>query len=86
MPETITVDSGILNHEISIIADHHGPIDPNVFESVFAALKTKRTLAFEYRPLQKTTYMARTKGDRGEVKQAKKMKLNNIALDRGSYP
>jgi predicted DNA-binding transcriptional regulator YafY len=60
MPENITVDSGLLGPEISVISDHHGSIDPKVFEAVLSALKTKHTLAFEYRPLQKTTYMART--------------------------
>jgi predicted DNA-binding transcriptional regulator YafY len=60
MPEKITVDSGVLNRDITIISDHHGPIDTNVFEGIFTALKTKRTITFEYRPLQKTTFMART--------------------------
>jgi predicted DNA-binding transcriptional regulator YafY len=60
MPERVTVNSGILNKEISVVSDHHGPIDPDVFERIFTSLKTKQTLAFEYRPLQKTTYMART--------------------------
>jgi predicted DNA-binding transcriptional regulator YafY len=31
-----------------------------VFEKIFTALKTNRTIAFEYRPLQKTTFMERT--------------------------
>jgi predicted DNA-binding transcriptional regulator YafY len=60
MPENVTVDSMLLGPEISVISDHHGSIDPKVFEVIFSALKTKHTLVFEYRPLQKTTYMERT--------------------------
>jgi predicted DNA-binding transcriptional regulator YafY len=60
MPERVTVDSGLLNQEITVVSDHHGPIDPDAFERVFAALKAKRTISFEYRPLQKTTHMRRT--------------------------
>ena len=60
MPENITVDSGLLLPQISVITDHQGYIDPNVFEEIFTALKTRRTITFEYRPLQKTTYMKRT--------------------------
>ena len=60
MPEKITVDSGVLSREITVISEHHGPIDPEVFECVFTALKMKRTITFDYRPLQKTDYKART--------------------------
>jgi predicted DNA-binding transcriptional regulator YafY len=60
LPEEITVDSAFLNEKITVIPGHQGEIDPNVFEKIFTALKTRRTLTFEYRPLQKTTYMART--------------------------
>jgi predicted DNA-binding transcriptional regulator YafY len=60
MPENVTVNSGLLNPRISVISDHHGPIDPKAFERIFTALKTRQTVTFDYRPLQKTTYMART--------------------------
>jgi predicted DNA-binding transcriptional regulator YafY len=60
MPDRVTVDSGLLGPQISVISDHQGFIDPEVFEDVFTALKTKRTVTFDYRPLQKTTYMKRT--------------------------
>jgi predicted DNA-binding transcriptional regulator YafY len=60
MPERVTVNSGLLSPQISVISDHHGPIDPKVFEKIFTALKTKQTVTFEYRPVQKTTYMTRT--------------------------
>ncbi|GHV89330.1 DNA-binding protein [Spirochaetia bacterium] len=60
MPENVTVDTGALSPQISVIPDHQGQIDPEVFELIFSGLKTKQTVAFEYRPLQKTTYMSRT--------------------------
>jgi predicted DNA-binding transcriptional regulator YafY len=60
MPDNVTVDSGALSPQISVIPEHQGLIDPDVFERVFTALKTKQTVSFDYRPLQKTTYMRRT--------------------------
>jgi len=60
MPDRVTVDTGILDSRISVISDHQGYIDPAAFEKIFTALKTKRTITFEYRPLQKTTFMERT--------------------------
>ena len=60
LPERVTVDTVLLSPHISFISDHQGYIDPKVFEKIFTALKTRRTINFEYRPLQKTTYMGRT--------------------------
>ena len=60
MPERITVDTMLLSPQISVISDHQGYINPKAFENIFTALKTRRTIFFEYRPLQKKTYMART--------------------------
>jgi predicted DNA-binding transcriptional regulator YafY len=60
MPEKVTVDTSMLSPKISVISDHQGYIDPKAFEKIFTALKTKSTITFEYRPLQKTTFMERT--------------------------
>jgi predicted DNA-binding transcriptional regulator YafY len=60
MPERVTADTRFLSPRISVIADHQGHIDPKAFENIFTALKAMRTISFEYRPLQKTTYMGRT--------------------------
>jgi predicted DNA-binding transcriptional regulator YafY len=60
MPENITVDTAVLSPQVSIIPEHQGQIDAGAFECVFTALKTRRTITFDYRPLQKTTYMKRT--------------------------
>ena len=59
LPQQITVDSSLLNNHVSFIPDQAGTIDPNVFEAVFKALSTRKTLGFEYRPLDKTTWMKR---------------------------
>jgi predicted DNA-binding transcriptional regulator YafY len=60
MPEKVTVDTRLLSPQISVISEHQGYIDPKLFENIFTALKTRRTITFGYRPLQKTTYMGRT--------------------------
>jgi predicted DNA-binding transcriptional regulator YafY len=60
MPDNVTVDPSALSPQISVISEHQGAIDPDVFERIFSGLKTKQTVTLEYRPLQKTTYMNRT--------------------------
>jgi len=55
LPENVTVNPNTLSSQISVIFDHQGQIDKDVFEIIFTALKTKRTINFDYRPLQKTT-------------------------------
>jgi len=59
LPQQITVNSSLLNSHVSFIPDQAGTIDPNVFEAVFKALSTRKTIGFEYRPLDKTTWMKR---------------------------
>jgi predicted DNA-binding transcriptional regulator YafY len=60
LPENVTVNPGIFSSQVSIISDHQGQIDAKVFKGIFTALKTKRTLTFEYRSLKETAYMPRT--------------------------
>jgi predicted DNA-binding transcriptional regulator YafY len=55
----LTINSNLISPQISVISDHHGPIDPKVFEKIFTALKKRQSVTFDYRPLQKTTYMLR---------------------------
>jgi len=59
LPENVTVNPGVFSSHVSIISDHQGQIDAKVFEGIFTALKTKRTLTFEYRSLQKPDYLPR---------------------------
>jgi predicted DNA-binding transcriptional regulator YafY len=60
LPGHITVNTGFLAPQISVISEHQGMIDPKVFECIFTALKTRQTTRFDYRPLQKTTWLRRT--------------------------
>jgi predicted DNA-binding transcriptional regulator YafY len=60
LPDRVTVDTGLLGNQVSVITGHQGQIDAAVFESIFTALKTRQTVSFDYRPLQKTTHMRRT--------------------------
>jgi predicted DNA-binding transcriptional regulator YafY len=59
MPEKVTFDASFLDSQVSIISDHSGKIDPDVFQSIFTALKTHETISFEYRSLEKITHTKR---------------------------
>lgn len=59
LPDSVTVDSSFLKSNITFIPDLLPEIDKEVFETVFSALQNHRTLVFDYRPLQKNTFMER---------------------------
>ena len=59
LPEKITIDTSFLNPKITFIPDRGEKIDSEFFQTVFDALKSCQTLSFDYRPLQKSTYMER---------------------------
>lgn len=59
LPENVTFDSRFLQTQTTFIPDLPGSIEPETFSTIFSALKDRRTLEFDYRPLQKTTYMTR---------------------------
>ena len=59
MPRQITVDSSFLGSKLTFIADHGGVISPDIFETIFTALKSLKTVSFEYRSLSKTEYTKR---------------------------
>ena len=60
LPERISVDTSFLNPKITFIPDRTENIDPSFFQTIFDSLKNNCTITFEYRPLQKTSYMERT--------------------------
>ena len=60
LPERISVDTSFLNPKITFIPDRTENIDPSFFQTIFDSLKNCCTITFEYRPLQKTSYMERT--------------------------
>lgn len=59
LPNKITLDSSFLQNQTTFIPDKMGTINPENFSKVFSALKNRHVLDFEYRPLQKTTWMTR---------------------------
>ena len=59
LPENVTFDSSFLQTQTTFIPDQMGIIDPKNFETIFSALKNRHILEYEYRPLQKTTWMTR---------------------------
>lgn len=59
LPESITFDSGFLQTRTTYIPDNPVNIDTETFGTIFSALKNQHELEFDYRPLQKTTYMHR---------------------------
>jgi predicted DNA-binding transcriptional regulator YafY len=60
LPQKITVDSALLSPRITFIPDHAGIINPLVYETVFTALRTGKTLTAEYRSLEQTGWTKRT--------------------------
>ena len=59
LPKSITVDSSFLKSDITFIPDLLPEINNEVFETIFSGLQNHKTLSFEYRPLQKNTFMER---------------------------
>ena len=59
MPERITVGTAGFGPRLSFVSEHQGRIDAEVFSSVFEALKTVRTIRFDYRSLQETHHRER---------------------------
>ena len=59
LPNKITLDSSFLQNQITFIPDQMGTINSENFSKIFSALKNRHILDFEYRPLQKTTWMTR---------------------------
>ncbi len=59
LPENVTIGTSFLNPKITFIPDRGEKIEAESFQAVFDALKNCRTIKFDYRPLQKSTYMER---------------------------
>ena len=60
LPKMVSLDSGFLKTNLTFIPDAVPDIEARVFETIFNALQQHKILEFEYRPLQKTSYMVRT--------------------------
>ena len=59
LPETITVDSALINNEVHFISDPITTFEKGVFENVLKATKMHKTLLLEYKTAQNTDYEER---------------------------
>ena len=59
LPETITVDSALINNEVHFISDPITTLEKGVFENVLKATKMHKTLLLEYKTAQNTDYEER---------------------------
>lgn len=60
LPDQIQVDSSLISSDVQFISDPLPHIDEAVFNCVFQAIKTRRTLSFNYRSISRTEHKART--------------------------
>lgn len=54
------IDSAYLDDSVTHIAEPLVKIDENVFNTIFSAVRQNNEISFDYRPLQKQTFMNRT--------------------------
>lgn len=59
LPDSITVDSALINNEVHFISDPVTHIEKGVFESVLKATKLHRTLDMKYKTAQSSDYETR---------------------------
>ncbi len=59
LPNEVSVDTSLLNHEFSFISDPLPKIEEDVFNSVFQSLRQKRSLEFDYRAISSQEYKHR---------------------------
>lgn len=58
--ERTTIDSMYLDDTVTYISDPLVKIDELTFNTIFSAVQKNKEISFDYRPLQKQTYMRRT--------------------------
>ena len=58
--ERATIDTMYLDDSVTYISEPLAQIDAEVFNAVFSAVRQSKEIRFDYRPLQKQTYMSRT--------------------------
>jgi predicted DNA-binding transcriptional regulator YafY len=60
LPDIVSIDANFLTSQMSFIPDPTGKIDAKIFKTIFSALKTRYSLTFDYRSLEKSDYTRRT--------------------------
>lgn len=56
LPETVSVNSSFLNSDICFISDPLPKIDSVVFNSIFEAVKNRRTISFNYKSVSSSVF------------------------------
>ncbi len=59
LPNRVTLDTSFLNPKITFIPDKSESVNPQFFQIIFDSLRMSRSISFDYRPLQKSSYMKR---------------------------
>lgn len=60
LPDTITVDSSFLNKEITFLKDAAPVVDEEVFNNIFKAIKSRKTINFNYKSVSSQIYKQKT--------------------------
>lgn len=60
LPNKVSIDSTFLCKSITCIPDPLPCIDPEMFSKILHAVQIQKNITFDYKPLQKTTFMNRT--------------------------
>lgn len=56
LPDTITVDSSFLNKDISFLKDAAPVVQENVFNNIFKAIRSRKTITFDYKSVSSQVY------------------------------
>lgn len=59
MPDKVSIDSYFVSNDIEFIPDPLPQIEPEVFETIFKAVKLNQTIHFDYRSISKQDYSSR---------------------------
>lgn len=59
LPDTVSVDSGFMNDGVKFISDPLPQIDEEIFNKIFNAAKTHKTIEYSYRSISSQDYTGR---------------------------
>ncbi|MCQ2593379.1 MAG: WYL domain-containing transcriptional regulator, partial [Treponema sp.] len=60
LPDTITVDSSFLNKDITFLKDAAPLVAEDVFNNIFKAIKSRKTITFDYKSISSQIYKQKT--------------------------
>lgn len=56
LPDTITVNSSFLNKDITFLKDAAPTVEEDVFNNIFKAIKSRKTITFDYKSISSQVY------------------------------